>query len=287
MNLSSALLTNDTLPNRFAFGGVAFALTQQEQGRLPQTEFLAGSIAKPLGAPVAAWVDLQFSERKGTHEKLDTIQWNWQGHASRLQAGEAAGELNKVAANRYAAHFVVPARDAESVNAAVAAASSAILLRQGGLLIHAAAVELDGQALLFVGPSGVGKTTASSQMRSCAWLAVDRVALVAAQDRWWVWRLPWGNRQGLTLERSAAIFLPLAGILRVRQASTVFIESCSRLAATMLLRESLRTGSLSVADEEKLLQVADQLSQRHPVGIIDVALGSDLVASVRSWLITK
>jgi len=178
----------------------------------------------------------------------------------------------------------VPARDVESINSAVAVASSAILLREGGLLVHAAAVELDGQAVLFVGPSGAGKTTASSQMRGCAWLSVDRVALVPGQGGWWVWRLPWGNLLGLTLNPSATIFLPLAGILRVRQASRVDIQSSSRLAATMLLRESLRTGSPSVADEAKLLQLADQLHQRHPVGNIDVSLGTDLVNTVRAWL---
>lgn len=284
MNLSFAPVASEHLSDRFAFGGVAFALAEQERGRLPKTEFLARSLATPSGAPVAAWVDLQFTVFKASRDALDTIQWSSRGHWTELRAGQAVGQLNRVAPKQYEARFTVPARDADSVNSAVAAASSAVLLRQHGLLMHAAAVELDGQAVLFVGPSGAGKTTASCQMRGCAWLSVDRVALVPSQGRWWVWRLPWGNRHALTLAPSAAVFLPLAGILRVRQASRVSIESDSRLAATMVLRESLRTGSQSVTDEATLLQLADQLSAQYPVGKIDVSLGTDLVQNVRTWL---
>jgi hypothetical protein len=76
-----------------------------------------------------------------------------------------------------------------SLQNALRFALSVHLARRGqGLLLHSAALEVAGQAVLLVGPSGAGKTTALDLAAPCAPLA-DDVALVTARAAGAGWTL--------------------------------------------------------------------------------------------------
>jgi hypothetical protein len=73
-----------------------------------------------------------------------------------LDAGRPRWGSVEVEAERVVAH--IPA-DPFAAEAALRAAVLVSVLRQGGVLLHAAAVAFSGKALVIVGPSGAGKST--------------------------------------------------------------------------------------------------------------------------------
>jgi hypothetical protein len=77
-------------------------------------------------------------------------------HGTPLDAQRPEWGSFVVEAERVRAHLVP---DPYAAEAALRAALLVSLLRQGGVLLHAAAVAFEGQALAIVGPSGAGKST--------------------------------------------------------------------------------------------------------------------------------
>lgn len=252
--------------------------------KLRATPFVTNAMVTEKDAPSIAHVLWTFDAGAKACETVDTIEWNWLEGETQLRASQVSGYVRRLKKGRYEAHVTAPEKDEAGINAGIASIASAIVEREGGLLMHAAAVEMDAAAVLFIGPSGAGKTTACSHMRGARWLAIDRVAVAEIDLRWWVWRLPWGNKAGLTLDPSPLSHAPLAGILRVRQAERLHIQTCQRFQALMLIRESARSGAATVHREENLLIHGERLSRAHPIGILDFPLGTDLTQAVREWL---
>ena len=128
-----------------------------------------------------------------------------------------AAVIERTAPGRYA----VSARIAEHPASALAlmrGVSAAIVHEEGGVVLHAAAVELGGRALLFVGPSGAGKSTAVSLTDGGRCFAFDHVAVMPGEDAdgpAYAWGLPGGTAAAAPLARG--VVYPLAAVLRVRR----------------------------------------------------------------------
>ncbi len=75
----------------------------------------------------------------------------------------------------------------QALRLSLLAAFTAMALRQGGLVLHAATVLVDGQTHVVVGPSGAGKTTLANAQFSDAFLH-DDIAILVQQPGWQVWR---------------------------------------------------------------------------------------------------
>jgi hypothetical protein len=87
---------------------------------------------------------------------------------------------------------------------------AARLLREGGCLLHAAALVRDGLAYVFHGPSGSGKTTVAALVGDG--VITDEIAVIRPErDGWRVSGVPW---------RGTPLGAPLAGFCRLRQASS-------------------------------------------------------------------
>jgi hypothetical protein len=105
---------------------------------------------------------------------------------------------------------------------------STLALRTGGFLLHSSGVIRDGQAWLFFGPSGAGKTTAATHSWPTAELLGDDLVLVEP------WRtgfracgVPFrGTFEGPANSSSAA---PIAMACRIFQAPEVRLEEVSRV----------------------------------------------------------
>lgn len=95
----------------------------------------------------------------------------------------------------------------------VLAATQALALRQGGLLLHGAAVVLGGEAVVVTGPSGAGKSTLAARFPGQV-LHDDVIALVpdsTAPSGWAVWsqdgsRAPLGPLPDAVALRRIAVF---------------------------------------------------------------------------------
>jgi hypothetical protein len=86
-----------------------------------------------------------------------------------------------------------------------------LLSRWGGLLLHAAAVMVDGRVAIVAGPSGEGKTTfarAASRLQGAAILTDERVVLRPRGDRWWAYGTEWVGEGNFANPASG----PVAGI---------------------------------------------------------------------------
>lgn len=87
------------------------------------------------------------------------------------------------------------------------------LLRFGGLMLHASAVELDGKAYLFSGPSGMGKSTHTKLWQQIFGEKAqvfndDKPALRREDGRWYAYGTPWCGKDGINQNKR----VPLAGI---------------------------------------------------------------------------
>ena len=87
------------------------------------------------------------------------------------------------------------------------------LLRFNGLMLHASAVELNGKAYLFSGPSGMGKSTHTRLWQQTFGSAAqvfndDKPALRCVDGKWYAYGTPWCGKDGINQNKK----VPLAGI---------------------------------------------------------------------------
>jgi hypothetical protein len=93
---------------------------------------------------------------------------------------------------------------------AIAAVADEVL-RRGGTVLHAATVEIGGQATAVAGPSGSGKSTLAKRF-GAAHLHEEHAFLVPASGGWEFWRLPqfrgpWDRERPMVLPVGAALRL--------------------------------------------------------------------------------
>lgn len=78
-----------------------------------------------------------------------------------------------------------------------------------GMVIHAGAMELGGRAYLFLGPSGIGKTTHLLLWRQCfpeaRIINGDKPVLRLREGRLWAFNTPWQGRERLGTDLSAPV----------------------------------------------------------------------------------
>ena len=128
------------------------------------------------------------------------------------------------------------------------------LLRQGGFLLHAAAIAAGEGAYVFFGPSGSGKTTVAELIEEG--VITDEIAAIRRDGAGYlVSALPW---------RGQRLSAPLAGLFRLRQArETAF----TRLSPVETLRQLLPCVFFSRADASEVgrfLEIGGGLVERVP-----------------------
>ncbi len=98
-----------------------------------------------------------------------------------------------------------------------------LALDDGGFALHAAAVLHDGEAHLFAGPSGAGKTTAVRLARPARSLGDDFAMVVPVRGRWMAPALPFDNSERIAPDALRGMF-PVSGIWRLAQAGETRVE---------------------------------------------------------------
>lgn len=90
-----------------------------------------------------------------------------------------------------------------------------LLAEQGGMLMHASSVVLDGRAYLFTGVSGAGKTTISRLAPADAHLLTDEMSFIRLEDgEYFAYGTPFAGELATPGENMRA---PLAGIFLLAQ----------------------------------------------------------------------
>jgi len=139
------------------------------------------------------------------------------------------------------------------------------LLRHGGMMLHASAVVLDGEAYLFSAPCGTGKSTHTQ-----LWLQKfgdrayilndDKPALRYENDQWYAYGTPWSGKTDLNVNRR----VPVAGICVMYQARQNEIVPISGTEAIFsLFQQTVRPASAEM--RALLMELLDKLLTKVPV----------------------
>lgn len=130
-------------------------------------------------------------------------------------------------------------RYTNTLEAPIRIAVSAAVALHNGLLLHASAIEHQGEALVFLGESGAGKSTIAAMLSgldSCRSLS-DELLIVTPgahrHDRHRAWVAPFIGSDGLPHGASA----PIKGLYFLRQAAE---HRCSPLATPRALEQLMR-----------------------------------------------
>ncbi len=302
-------LSGSTTRDRFAMGAVAFEILSDTALRLePEAErYRLHPDAHPVVADVICSVAVDPSSFAGASPSGEIRVERFQ-HADpngrwelRLHAPRAECSLNRVAPQRYACSARI-AGEPSALTSLLNMVSEAIVGAEGGVVMHAAGVELDGRAVLYVGPSCAGKSTAATLTLGAAMFAYDHVAVVAPANgtaEALAYGLPGGTPARMT--QSAHAVLPLAGIFRIFQAHKLSDGAASSAAlepsgevmsgakALFLLRESVECADVSIPGEQARLHAAAAISSssRVRVGALHTVLGGSLTPLVRALLASK
>lgn len=266
----------------FVFGGVAFEICPG-----PGVTWAVGAEHRLFtGAyatsPVAGTVHCVVSPAPELESEPFTreIRWEWAGEVARVETGRMRAELRRLGPGRYAATaMVVPS--ANGCSALVTALTAAVVNREGGFVLHSAGVELDGRAVLFIGPSGAGKTTAANHCRGARSIAHDRAAVYPTPLGWYAAGMPGGERGDLAAAPKTVF--PLAGVLRPRRAGCTRVTAVSPVSALRDLRESAMAVHSGPGDEAARLEALLELANDIRTGEVSLVLGDSLRDHLRRW----
>lgn len=268
-------------PTCFVFGGVAF-----EMCPAPGLTWSVGDEHRLFGgayatSPVAGRVHCVVSPAP----ELDTgfareIRWEWNGDVAHVSTARARAELRRLGPGCYAASALVVPNDS-GCSALVTALTGAVVSREGGLVLHAAGVEIDGRASLFIGPSGAGKTTAANHCQGARWMARDRAAVYPTPLGWYAAGMAGGDP--IELPRAGGRVFPLGSVSRIqRAAERAALRVATTSEAVRFLRESLQTSHATGAEQEAArLDTILAFHASSPLTVLETRLGEPLVSVLR------
>jgi hypothetical protein len=144
------------------------------------------------------------------------------------------------------------------------------LLGYDGLMLHASAIAYKGQAYLFSGPSGVGKSTHTRLWKSVLGEEVqvfndDKPALRRLDGKWYAYGTPWCGKDGININMR----VPLAGICFLRQAPENRITALSPEDAIPEIVSQTLNKLRVPKNRELLLTGVLQLSRDIPVFMLE------------------
>lgn len=273
----------DVDPTCFVFGGVAFEVCPAPGLPWALGDEHRGFTGAYSTSPVAGEVHAVASPAPELAEGFAReIKWSWDDDVARVETGRVRAELRRLGPRRYAASSLAVPDEAGCASLATAL-TAAIVNREGGLVLHAAGIELDGRAVLFIGPSGAGKTTAANHSAGARWMARDRAAIYPTPLGWYAAGMAGGDT--IDLPRAPARVLPLAGIYRVVQArDRVETKALSAPDAIRYLRESVQSVAASRREERARLEAIASVSKSLPVALLHTRLGTPLADVLRGDL---
>lgn len=140
------------------------------------------------------------------------------------------------------------------------------LLDFDGMMLHASAVALDGQAYLFSGQSGIGKSTHTGLWQQTFGEKVklfndDKPALRRLDGTWYAYGTPWSGKHGININMK----VPIAGICFLKRGEENKIR---RLSPTEALPQVLAQTLRKLKDRERLslmLTTVDKLVKEVPI----------------------
>ena len=105
---------------------------------------------------------------------------------------------------------------------------------RGGLPLHASLVEKDGQGIVFLGPSGMGKSTQAklwAEYLGADFIIGDRPGLRCIDGVWYGFGMPWDGKDNIRNQRS----VPIKALVSLEQAKENCINKLNEQQAMIVL----------------------------------------------------
>lgn len=157
------------------------------------------------------------------------------------------------------------------------------LLNRGGCVLHASYVDFGGEAILFSGPSGVGKSTQAGLWAQYAGAEVingDRALLREDGEGWKVFGYPSCGTSGICINRT----LPLRAIVILSQGSENRVEPMPAAAAIRALITATEFYPWHQGEFELALRVAERLVSRVSILRLVCTPDQDAVDVLKQYL---
>ena len=139
------------------------------------------------------------------------------------------------------------------------------IMDHDGLYLHSSAIELDGRAYLFSGPSGVGKSTHTRLWQSlypdARVFNDDKPALRYLDGRWFAYGTPWCGKDGININCK----VPVAGICFLKQGQENAIRRLSSVEAVARILSQTTRRFRTEARLDLLLGHVERLIEQIPV----------------------
>ncbi|RZI85386.1 MAG: hypothetical protein EOP38_05215 [Rubrivivax sp.] len=162
----------------------------------------------------------------------------------RMQRGDFLAEWNATTRRGHVRMLASP----YSLDTLVRVLMTLVLADEGGMLMHASSVVLDGRAVVFTGVSGVGKTTISRLAPTRAHILTDEMSCIRrSSDGYIAHGTPFSGELGRPGENLNA---PLAGVFLLAQGPENRVDTLPPAEAV----RGLMANILFLADDRVLVQ---------------------------------
>lgn len=105
---------------------------------------------------------------------------------------------------------------------------------RGGLPLHASLVEKDGQGIVFLGPSGMGKSTQAklwAEYLGADFIIGDRPGLRCIDEIWYGFGMPWDGKDNIRNQRKVQV----KALVSLEQAKENYIDKLNEQQAMIVL----------------------------------------------------
>ena len=149
------------------------------------------------------------------------------------------------------------------ISSAIRAACEAGMTMRDGMPLHASLVEKDGYGVVFLGPSGMGKSTQAKlwvEYQGADFIIGDRPGLRRINGRWIGFGMPWDGKDNIKQQKQ----VPIRALISLEQAPENSIHRFSKQEAMIVLLNQVMMPMWDDAAMAQLTPLMGQLATEIP-----------------------
>lgn len=149
------------------------------------------------------------------------------------------------------------------ISSSIRAACEAGMTMRDGMPLHAALVEKDGYGVVFLGPSGMGKSTQAKlwvEHQGADFIIGDRPGLRRIDGRWIGFGMPWDGKDGIRQQKQ----VPIRALVSLEQAPENSIRRLTKQEAMIVLLNQVMMPMWDDAAMALLMPLMGQLATEIP-----------------------
>ena len=149
------------------------------------------------------------------------------------------------------------------MSTAIRVACEAGMVMREGMSPHAALIEKDGYGVVFLGPSGMGKSTQAKlwvEHQGADFIIGDRPGLRCVDGTWYGFGMPWDGKEGIKQQKQ----VPIRALISLEQATENSIRRLTKQEAMIVLLNQVMMPMWDDAAMEMLTPLMGQLATEIP-----------------------